>query len=179
MFAPDVTPAQKRAAKRRFYVPPFSYHEWQRAADVSTTQVLVADAAVDEGRAVRVGSLDPGSVSFGWGVVEFAPIVTAPIDSSCDQGWLRVPRASEHKNCVESPEPYETMPWAFRLVHWEFVRMFESKKATTKEHAVAFAARHVYTDVIATMASFGVDHIVIEQQLGMQNVMATCLSHVF
>jgi hypothetical protein len=69
-FAPNA-----RQARRRFFVPDFSFDAWRASIpDEIVSMLVVDDALVDASRVVRVGSLDPGSVSFGWGIVEFAPL---------------------------------------------------------------------------------------------------------
>lgn len=56
-------------------MPEFSYDAWRATIPYETvSSLIVDDALVDASRVVRVGSLDPGSVSFGWGIVEFAPL---------------------------------------------------------------------------------------------------------
>jgi Holliday junction resolvasome RuvABC endonuclease subunit len=138
---------------------------------------------------VRVGSLDPGSVSFGWGIVEFAPTKAPGIERSTADSlvfdrssWLRVPRPSKRKNCIdlkeEAAEPFETLEYAFRLVEWHFESMCETKKKLTKEQAVALAVP-MFKRFLERMHAQRVEHVVIEQQLGMQNMMTTSLAHVF
>jgi hypothetical protein len=96
-----------------------------------------------------------------------------------------VPRPSKEKNCVDASrlplgatEPYDTLDYAFRLVEWNFESMCETKKKLTKEQAVGLAVP-MFAKFLANMRAHHVQHVVIEQQLGMQNMMTTCLAHVF
>jgi hypothetical protein len=203
-FAPEVSVA--KGQRRRFFVPPFCYDSWRaKISDGLVEMLCVDERRVAVGEAVRVGSLDPGSVSFGWGVVEFAPLAASlgPPSDSSQQGlagqprqaeqprlagrgrWIRVPRPSKEKNCVDASrlplgatEPYDTLDYAFRLVEWNFESMCETKKKLTKEQAVGLAVP-MFAKFLANMRAHHVQHVVIEQQLGMQNMMTTCLAHVF
>lgn len=87
-------------------------------------------------------------------------------------------RASPFKNLVPDAQPFETLPWAFRLVRWSFESISEQKKTLTKEQAVA-TATPLFVSMLRAMVAEGAAHVVIEQQLGMQNMMTTCLAHVF
>ena len=102
-FAPDVDPSRP-AAKRRFFVPEYDFAYWRASIGNDLASALSVDASnVDQSQAIRVGSLDPGSVSFGWCVVEFAPLRETSLlgrDLASQDKWLRVPRASSSKNCV-------------------------------------------------------------------------------
>lgn len=121
---------------------------------------------------MRVGSLDVGTVSYGWGVVEFAPIVDQSAASSSSvesilaesssnastrasshasidgNNWIRVPKASEWKNVGLGDTRLEFLPFAFRLVHWSFESMFDSGSRPTKEQAVAYAVKHPYKQML-------------------------------
>lgn len=180
MFAESVAPGKSRRV-RKLFVPEFDPESWRPTLGGCEPSWLLPASSVARST-VKVGSVDLGTVSYGWSVVEFAPINSAagraaqPTDSG-EPLWIRVPVPSTRKNVEIGHAKTEWHDAAFRLVHWQYESMFEHKSKPTKEQAVALAVTRFYVPMLRSMESMGVRTIVIEQQLGMQNILATCLSH--
>jgi hypothetical protein len=137
--------------------------------------------AVDE--AVAIGSLDPGSVSFGWCIALVAPIRPArdqaPRPQSTDSVWLRIVRSSAKKNVGLGHEATDFLPWAIRLARWSFESLVDSGAKRTKETTTRLAVQGPFAKIIREFESARVTQVIVEQQLGQQNITTTCLSHVF
>jgi hypothetical protein len=181
-FAADCIPTTKAKRVRKLFIPTFEPDEWRRTIGHLAVDWIVDESTVDTSQVTRVGSLDVGTVSYGWGVVEFAPLArtssreptssnvsiqeqsSSLVDESVEsRAWIRVPKASEWKNVGLGETKLEFLPFAFRLVHWSFESMFDSGSRPTKEQAVSYAVRQPYRQMLEKMDSMGVRTVVIEQ----------------
>jgi len=93
--------------------------------------------------------------------------------------WIRVVEASSKKNVGLGHAETKFLPYAIRIVHWSFESMVESRTSLTKEVAVRTAVQTVFANIIREFERCNVTRVVVEQQLGQQNIMTTCLAHVF
>lgn len=74
-FAPEAAAGGR--PKRKFQTPSFSYESWRASLGGAEAGFTVPASAVDTSKTLIIGSMDVGSVSFGWSVVRVAPLATA------------------------------------------------------------------------------------------------------